>query len=307
VSTLDELLDLARGREPEDDGFTEIVMQAIRRPSRHASATHRFFTRPAVLAAAAVLATGGALAAAVRTARAPTTQASPSAAPAGALRQVAPRGQAIAPASTAARRSPDAQTSVAAPRSTPAWRPTAFRNTTYEWGSTSPHTAYVLDRRTGLRVDVDTRETALRAGGAHDVVVSVKNTTDSPVGVSSQGGCAVSAAVWTGGPGTSSAAPGTSRDPAKARYWTCDDGTAGRAGGAEEFVLAPHAARTSTIRFTLGAGTWSVAAVCRCDVVTAVSPGGGMTFGGLPASLVNGQASSGTSALMTPLLGVKAS
>src|SRR5688500_14713702 len=67
IDSLEMAFERARDPEPQDDGFTEIVMQGIRAGHTPRAGRRRFVTRPAILATAAVLVTGGALAAAVRT------------------------------------------------------------------------------------------------------------------------------------------------------------------------------------------------------------------------------------------------
>jgi hypothetical protein len=178
-----------------------------------------------------------------------------------------------------------------------------FHNASFEWGFTSPHTSYVLDKRTGLRFVIDTRATSVKAGRVHDVTVSLTNTTDKPVGISSQNGCAISVAAWRGSAGDATAPPGVGRNPAKAQVWTCADGTDPRSGTGEEFLLGAGGVRTETVKVTLPGGSWATAAVCRCDVVTAVDPGAGMTLG---VDGVVTQAPTGGSSLLTPPVGVKA-
>ena len=300
---LEQLLEHARPPEPADDGFTEIVMQSIRarKPSRPSRG--RFVTRPAVLAAAAVLATGGALAAAVRTTTNLTNQAKSTARPATA--KPASGIGALDPAATS--KATPGRTTVASPAAAASRTPAAnvarsFHNSKYQWGYTNSHTSFVLDKRTGLKIVIDTRGVSVAAGHAHDVVVTVINTSTSPMGISSQNGCAVSAAAWHGAPGDASASPAACRDPAKASVWKCPDGTDAHSGAGEEFLLGPGGVRRDTISLKLPGGDWSVAAACRCDVVTAIDPGGDMTLHGVDGVF---NASGGMSGLVTPPVGVK--
>jgi len=305
AQSLDQLLEQARVPEPDDDGFTDVVMQRIRTPRTVRRFRSRFVTRPVVIAAAAVLATGGALAAAVTGTTRITNSAQSTAKP--AQTKAAPHAAASGPASSekaghTASTEPTVQASpaTAAPKVV-----RTYHNAAYEWGYTSTHASYVLDKETGLRFAVDTRAMTVKAGRAHDVTVTLTNTTDKPVGISSQSGCAISVAAWRGSAGSGSVMPGTANDPSKAQVWTCADGTDARAGGNEEFLLGPGGVKTQTVRVTLPSGDWAASAVCRCDVVTSVNPGGGMTLHGLD-SIVTGQApTGGGSNLVTPLVAVK--
>ncbi len=304
--SLDQLLEHARAPEPDDDGFTENVMQRIRMPRTvrpfRSRFRGRFVARPAVLAAAAVLATGGALAAAVTT----TTRVMNNAAPTTTQAQLKSTPSAVATTQVSGKTTGPAPSARSVPTAHATATPKAvrsFRNATLEWGYTSVHTSYVLDKATGLRFVIDTRSVSVKARRAHDVTVTLINTSSKPVGISSQNGCAISVAAWRGSAGDGSVAPGTVRNPAKAQMWTCADGTNARAGSGEEFLLGPGGVRAETVRVTLGSGDWATAAVCRCDVVTAVNPGNGMTLHGLDG--VVAQSPTGGSTLVTTLVGVK--
>jgi hypothetical protein len=302
---LDQLLEQARVPEPADNGFSDGVMQRIRAPKVSLRSRAQYIARPAVIAAAAVLATGGALAAAMTGTtshpNATSSTSQPAAATAAAtVTSRAPR--ATAGAGTHAVTS--SRAGVASAPATPGVVRT-FHNGSYEWGFTTTHTSFVLDKHTGLKLIVDTRGNAVEAGKTHDVVVTVINTSKSPMGISSQNGCAVSAAAWHGAPGAVSASPSGGRDPAKASAWKCPDGTDARSGGGEQFLLGPGGVRRETISLKLSSGDWSVAASCRCDVVTAVNPGNGMTLHSFD-SIVAGQAAGATPGLLTPPVGVRA-
>ena len=281
IDRLDLVLETARDLEPADDGFTEIVMQGIRAGHKSRSPKRRFVTRPAILATAAVLATGGALAAAVRTttqnparsASAPAVSARPTERAGSAGSSTTPAGSgapAVRPHGSAA-----AQPTEAAP---PAVR--HFKNAVFEWGYTSAHTSYVLDKRSGLRFVTETKTTTAVARRVREVSLTVTNTTKDTVAVSSQSGCAVSAAAWAGRVPDASSAAVTTRDPSTAKYWECA-GAGSRSVGPDEFVLAPGASRTQVARLTLAPGRWAVAGICRCTVVSAAQTRDGMTLNGV--------------------------
>ena len=303
--SLDQLLEQARLPEPDDGGFTEIVIQSIRTRRAPRRLRRRFVTRPAVFAAAAVLATGGALAAAMTTTTRVTNSSQSTAQPArGKPSQHTVASAAVSPGTAATPASGSRVAPTSAATATPKVVRT-FHNASYEWGYTSAHASYVLDKRTGLRFAIDTRAVSVKAGRSHDVTVTLTNTTDKPVGISSQSGCAISLAAWRGSAGNASVVPGTGHDPSKAQVWTCADGSDARASGNEQFLLAPGGVKTQTIKVTLASGDWATAAVCRCDVVTSVDPGSGMTLHGLD-TIVTGQApTTGGSSLVTPLVAVK--
>jgi hypothetical protein len=268
AETLDMLLEMARVPDPADDGFTEIVMQGIRtegRVWRH----RRFLTRPAVLAAAAVLATGGALAAAVRTTTSHETKpASPAAATSKSAART-PGAQMVRPVAPSTR--PHDRGGAGAVSAAP-WHATHYSNAAYEWGYTSPHTAYVLDKRTGLKLVTDVHSTAFVANKPHKITLTLTNTGTEPAGLSSQSGCALSVAVWSGGAGDGSSSPARPARPETARTWRCANGGDTTSGG-DSFILGPGASHSEGVAISFrGKGNWRVVGLCRCDVVSTNDP-----------------------------------
>jgi hypothetical protein len=250
-----------------------------------------------------LLATGGALAAAARTTifteKHNATAASASPAP------TASAFVSLPPSSESSSARPHAVHTTAAPR-TAATVARRFQNALYEWGYTSPHTAYVLDRRTGLRLVTDTHASSSASRRPHDVTLTVTNTTGRPVAVSSQSGCAMSAAAWAGRAPDGSAAPAPGRNPATAKSWVCGGGGDARSGTGEGFVLAAGASRTMAVPMTLARGDWTIAGICRCDVVALATPGDGMMLHALTVPVMTTQGAPGpTAQLVTPPIGVK--
>jgi hypothetical protein len=297
---LDVLLERARPREPSDDGFTEIVMQSVRthRPRRFRG---RFVTRPAVLAAAAVLATGGAIAAAVRTTvpAAPTSTTSVMApsSPGAGVRALPGRHAPSSAGATGA--SP--RRSTAAPSARQTGGP--FRDAAYEWAYTSPHSAYVLDRSTGLRLTVDTRVVSIDSARALELTVTLANTSSHPIAITTQSGCALSAAGWRGtkvDPRT----PPESRNPATANEWMCTGGRDARTNGSDEVVLAPGGTQLEVVRLAVTRGAWAIAGVCRCGVVGVPSPARAMQPSILKQLPLAGIDASQRSEMLTPAIGV---
>jgi hypothetical protein len=247
--SLDDLLARAREPEPADDGFTTGVMARV----RVTRSWRRFVTRPVVLAAAAVLIAGGALAAvrtvapASRVAESPKTVASPP--PAGLPRQ------------TPARPIP---TATAAPKPTP--RPSPVRG---DRGYTSDHTAYAVDR--GLRLEAETRVNKIPVNTPHKVTVTLENLTDQPIALYAPRGCALAVAAYYGGRTLSSSE--------RAPVWVCAGSNASPStmqkdrAEPQKFVLEPHGRRTENATIVLDRpGDWFIVSQCICYERAASKP-----------------------------------
>jgi hypothetical protein len=302
---LDLLLVEARAPEPSDDGFTEIVMQGIRTGGsvwRHP----RFLTRPVVLVAAAVLATGGALAAAARI----NTLANEHRASVAASTSRPPSGPSrVAPGSVVVNQDSKPSSS---PRGAVASAPKKlqhFSNADYEWGYTSAHAAYLLDRRTGLRLVTEMYTNAFATKHAHKITLTLTNTGAQPLGITSQSGCALSAAAWPGRATDGSASPQTSKDPSSAKSWECGGGGDPRGVSGENFILGPGDTHTENIALVLrGAGDWTVVGVCRCEIVAPPDTTSPTPLDGVQQLIVSGTAQAGpqpttNTRLVTPPLG----
>jgi hypothetical protein len=165
----------------------------------------------------------------------------------------------------------------------------------------------VVDKKSGLRMVTDTRTNIFAVRKVREVTVTVTNITKDPIAVSSQSGCAVSAAAWAAPVPDGSGPAVVTRDPSTAKHWECAGGGSAQSLGSEEFILGPGASRKQTVRMTVGKGSWAVAGVCRCNVVSTSAPAGdGMTLGALQQLGITTQAPAGTSRLTTPPIAVRA-
>lgn len=245
---LDMLLAAARDPDPADDGFTDAVMLRVRMTRR--GGWLRTLTRPAVLAAAAVLIAGGALAA-VRTAPERGTASTP---------PVQPARAGLLPAQTPAQplatpvRSAGAET-------TPAPTPPSFRRGSAEYGYTSPHTAYVVDR--GLRLETETYLNDMTAGRPQRVTLTLENLTDQPVALYAPRGCALTVAAFSRSQ--------DGRDSSQAKAWTCagsgDDPRARQTDkeDPQTIMIPPHGRHVEEAALVLPEpGEWYVVGQCIC-------------------------------------------
>jgi hypothetical protein len=259
---LDLLLADVRPSEPEDDGFSDRVMLAVRSDldgRRSWGRKRRFFTRPAVLASAAVLIAGGALAA-VSTTTAPEKDAAsrePSATASIIVGTAAPSVTAGAPAADGT-----VHTDTVEAPGEPAR--TVYKSGSYEWGYTSPHTAYVLDHATGLRLQTETYGNEFSVGKAQRVTLTLTNTSSRPLGIYAPNGCALSASAF-GDDGRSADPSKVPTSPTDART-ECSDKSS--TGTAERFVLGAGGSRTADAEITLpSGGNWGVIGACECNLV----------------------------------------
>lgn len=267
---LDVLLEETRPPEPADDGFTQMVMERVRTeavPLRRRGG--RFFTRPIVLAAAAVLVTGGALAA-VRSVTAPGPTPSAAPAPETAELRVA---NGSSPQITSRVTEPGATTALPSVGEPVPGR-NAWRDGDYEWGYTSDHTAYVIDHRTGLKLVTETYTNTVAVGTPHEVTVTLHNTSDQAIGIYSPDGCALAVGTF-GSADEAPFDPAAPRD-ASSEAWRCAGTDTETGGQAQKWVIPAGSSRTRDAEVVLeSAGDWVVFGMCRCEIVSAADGDGG--------------------------------
>jgi hypothetical protein len=255
---LDAILELAREPEPSDEPFVGRVMVTVRADAERRWRRRRAIARPAILGVAAVLVTGGAVAAFVRsigpdqaadvnvrTTRGAAVTARPS------TRTTAAPASTEFPTQAVAGDGPGSET---------------FRRDDLEWGYTSEHSAYVLDTRTGLRLQTETYVNEVTTGRPHVVTLTLANLGDRPIGISSGEGCALSVAAYHsdergGGDPSAFDNPTSPKDPQSSNTWCATGGKQ----QPEKFVLRPGDVRTADIRIVLSqSGNWAVLGMCRC-------------------------------------------
>lgn len=252
TDALDLLLEQVREPEPSDDSFVKLVMADVRASElRPIDSGRRFFRRPFVLGiTAAVVVTGGAVAAVVGTNPKP---APPSAsADAGTARVTA---EAAAPSAGAASIPNPPGAKPSAP-STPA--------SGNGWGYSSNHTSHVLDARSGLRLQTETYKTEFGVDEPQRVTVTLENTSKTPIALSSTDGCAMQVMAFPAGSQADASAP---EDYSGNFAWVCagSDNDPRSAGFDENFVLAPGDRQVADAYVSLPeSGAWSVIGICRC-------------------------------------------
>jgi len=268
MDQLDLLLDRTREPEPSDDLFVARVMAEVRPEIRLVRGRRRFnFTRPVVLAGAAVLAFGGAVAAVVS-----TTQPKPD----------APRVKASAPAHTSTvtgdepTRSAGSTTKTGTSTSAaPSAGRSVFRHGELEWGYTSRHTAYVLDRSTGLKVITETHRDTFLVGKTHRVTMTLENTGSQPISLRAPKDCSLQVMAFDGATSrdASNFEPQDGPNAADARTWKCAGSTADpdADGATENIVLVGGERRSANALISMTSDT-SVFGLCRCSYVDASDP-----------------------------------
>lgn len=250
---LDLLLGSAREPEPFDENFVQAVMTEVHRVEARRT-YRRGLRRPMVMGiAAAIVVTGGAVAAVVGTN--PSDDARTTDPPASVVTVTRPGADPTAPGSAPAAGTASDGTSPAE-ATTPAGR-----------GYSSDHVSFTLDEATGLSLQTDTHTNIFTVGRTQRVTLTLENTGRYPIAVSSSDGCPLQVMAY--GDHDPTTAPDTSllTDPQARFEWECagsdDDPRTG--GGSTTWVLAPGERTTADAFLVLDqTGDWSVSGMCRC-------------------------------------------
>lgn len=298
---LNAILDAVREPEPADERFVASVM------TRVGSETHatvrplrRRLRRPTVAGvAAAIIVTGGTVAALVSTER---TRTDPTPAPersALAITAEEPsRAPALPPRTDAATSGPSA--AVAAPASK---RPSGS-------GYASEHSSYIVDAKTGLALQTETYTNTFEVGEPHRITLTLENTGRDPIAISGSEGCALQVMAYGEDEPDSSLL-----DQPEARFeWACAGSDADprvRHTG-DTYVLRPGERKVADAYIVLPvAGDWQVSGMCRCDYkrvkptpVPRSDPLTDITRRALPAPLLGDQPDG--QGLVTPPIGIRA-
>ncbi len=246
-SRLDSLLELTRQPLPRDDLFVAKVMASARADRRRRGRLARRFTGPAAIAAAAVIAIGGGVAALVR-----STSEPPGSAAQNVLTQ--PKTGETSDESVPSVVE-QALPSVRVPASDEPQR--TFKRGDREWGYTSKTRAFAVDHETGLRLDTEVYRTQFDTDVPQQVTLTLRNDGDRPVAVEAPEGCAMMIGVYP--------ADGTD---AEAYPWRCATPTDGSQGS--RFVLQPGQRRSADATVVLGAtGDFGLVGMCRCTYASA--------------------------------------
>jgi hypothetical protein len=250
---------------------------------------------------AAIVVTGGAVAAVVGTNPGADRAASPTTRPAAVIAsdEPAPRSSSSSSTSTGDAASPDAP--VAPATDTPS-----------KTGYSSDHSSHTLDPATGVLLTTDTHTTHFARSKEHRVTVTVENTGEYPVVFSAEQGCGLQV-VATAGSEVPALPDGTISDDTPWFEWECaaNEGEPRLVAPTETWVLAPGDSKTADATLVLDqAGGWNISGVCRCtyrQVKPTPVPKGGplvdLTKGTLSVPLAD--ESPDGSNLITPPIGVK--
>jgi hypothetical protein len=250
---LDLLLDLTREEHPSDDMFVARVMSEVRRVEERPW-RQRALRRPMAIGfAAAILVTGGTVAAVVGTNPGQPSDATPKASASVEVTQ-APS----APIEVTAKPAPAAAPRAAKPA------PKVVEDAS---GYLTDHTAYILDAKTGLRLQTETYTNEFVAGKDHRVTLTLENTGSKPVTFSAAKDCALQVMAFPKGSNSASVyqAP---EDYSGTFEWTCagSDADPRTQPFTEDFVLQPGDRKTADAYVNLGtAGEWKIGGMCRCS------------------------------------------
>jgi hypothetical protein len=251
--TLDVLLDLTREEHPVDDGFVAHVMSDVRVEQQRWN--RRGLRRPMVIGiAAAVLVTGGAVAAVVGTNPGPRETVPPQAPAKVVTSEARPSPIEVTAAPAPAAAAPDP--------AKPA--PKVVEDAS---GYLTDHTAFILDAKTGLRLQTETYTNDFVMGKDHRVTLTLENTGSKPVKFSAAKDCALQVMAFPEG-SNSATVYQSPEDYSGTFEWVCagSDADPRTQPFTEDFVLQPGDRRTADAYVNLRtAGEWKIGGMCRCS------------------------------------------
>ena len=273
IDELDLLLEQVREADPGDEGFVQSVMNDVRADEQR-RVGRRALRRPMIMGiAAAVLVTGGTVAAVVGSnpgQRRPEASA-PVARPPAIVTSAAPKASSPVGSGGGAIAEPKGTVEKAAKAGS---------------GYLTDHTSFIVDKKTGLSLETESYTNAFVTDEAQKVTLVLANTGKYPITITSPKGCGLLVSAVRGGTeidaslGAASACAGSSADP---RTPTAD----------ETWVLRPGERRIANAKLTLPTdGAWSVIGKCQCTYkqmgptpVPKSDPLGDLTHRALPAPL----------------------
>ncbi len=251
--SLDLLIDFTREAHPADDGFVARVMSDVQSFEQQRW-SRRMLRRPMAIGfAAAVIVTGGTVAAVVGTNPSEPREPTPEATAKVEVTQApsAPIEVTAAPAPATEPRSVDAAPKVA-------------RDTS---GYLTDHTAFILDAKTGLRLQTETYTNEFIAGKDHRVTLTMENTGSKPITFSAAKDCALQVMAFP--KGSNSATVYQSPEDYSGRFeWVCagSDADPRTQPFTEDFVLQPGDRKTADAYLNLRtAGEWKIGGMCKCS------------------------------------------
>jgi hypothetical protein len=152
-----------------------------------------------------------------------------------------------------------------------------IRKGDYEWGYTSKHTSYLLDRTTGLKVITETDRNVVDAGKRQRVTVTLANTGTQPISLRAPKDCALQVMTVDGSApkDASNFDPHEAADATHARSWTCAGSTADpdADGSIETILLVPGEERAAYSFIAVpDRRETSVFGLCRCSYAGAADP-----------------------------------
>jgi len=297
---LDLLLESVREAEPNDEAFVQSVMADVRADETRRVGRRRL-RRPMVIGiSAAIVVTGGAVAAVVGTNPKPD-EAQATRRPAIVVTSEEPADEPAAPKATQAR---------------PAKEDPAPKSTTTPVGAgyATDHSSFIVDDETGLMLRTDTYTNEFTTSKPQRVTLTLENTGRYPIAMSASQGCALQVMAYGAEDRT---APDTSllTDPDGKFEWVCagsDDDPRSETSN-ERWALAPGERRTADAFIVLPeTGEWKVSGICRCEYTQvkptpfkSSDPLTELTNRALPSPLLPEQPDGRN--LVTPAIGVRAS
>lgn len=247
---LDALLHFVREPEPSDDTFVGATLASVRAHEERRTRRRRMLTRPAAAAVAAVVVLSGAVAAVVRIDDARQHE--------GAVDALHEHTQGVGPDEAAREHAP--------PPADVTPNELQFGEET-DWGYADEHTAYAVDRETGLRLQTTVADTEIETGTPQTVTVSLVNTGERTVAVDAPRRCALLVGAYLANDGSR-----PSDEPA--HPWQCTTTSdASSTQQDERFVLEPGDTLIGEATIALSAaGDWRLVGMCRCTFRAADEP-----------------------------------
>jgi hypothetical protein len=254
---LDLLLDSVREMDPFDEGFVQNVMTEVRADEARLvrKLARRGLRRPMVMGvAAAVIVTGGAVAAVVGTNPSqdkPATSTRPAVPVVAEDERATTAPRAVAPIAPVSDAASPAATKVPSGK-----------------GFLTDHTSFIADAKTGLLLKTESYTNGFTVGKPQRVTLTLENTGRYPVAFNASDGCALQVMAYGADEGAAEPDASLITDPEGKFEWVCagsDEDPRVQTVG-DSWVLAPGERKVADAFVVLPEkGAWWLSGMCRCE------------------------------------------